>query len=63
MLTKRIFILSGLLLVISLALYGIITGMKKIKVDDFKPASVIFLIDSSASNQENIHRTTAKPNR
>lgn len=56
MLTKRIFILSGLLLVISLALYGIITGMKKIKVDDFKPASVIFLIDSSASNQENIHQ-------
>jgi len=54
MLAKRIFILSGLLVVISLVIFGVVLGLKNIKVDDFKPAAVVFLIDASASNQSNI---------
>lgn len=54
MIAKKILIISGLILSISILIYGVVSGMKNIKVDDFKPAAVIFLIDSSASNQKNI---------
>lgn len=30
------------------------TGLKNIKVDEFHPTSVIFIVDSSASNQKNL---------
>lgn len=51
-LNKRLITIGLLILVFSVALKFIWTGLKKIKVDDFHPASVIFLIDSSASNQK-----------
>ncbi len=55
MLAKRFFILSGIFILTALVIYGLVIGLKNIKVDDFKPASVVFLIDASASNQKNIH--------
>ncbi len=49
---NRKFITLGLvLLILSVAGKFIWTGLSKIKVDDFHPSAVIFLIDSSASNQ------------
>lgn len=54
MLAKRILIISGLIIVISVFLYAAIVGIKSVKVDDFKPAAIMFLIDTSASNQANI---------
>ena len=44
-----IFILGVLLLFLA------ILGIKNIKIDEFKPAAVIFVIDSSASNQEKLN--------
>lgn len=54
MIAKRLFILSGILMTAGILLYAVISGIKNVKVDDFKPAAVMFLIDSSASNQKNI---------
>lgn len=54
MIAKRLLILSGIIVVTGMFLFFLITGFKNVKVDDFHPASVIFLIDSSASNQKNI---------
>ena len=51
-LNKRFITVGLILLVLSVALKFIWTGLSKIKVDDFHPAAVIFLIDSSASNQK-----------
>ena len=51
-LNKKLVTLGLILLVLSVALKFIWTGLSKIKVDDFHPAAVIFLIDSSASNQK-----------
>lgn len=42
-----------ILIIAVIALVLAIIGLKNIKVDEFKPASVIFVIDSSASNQKN----------
>ena len=53
---KRLFILSGLFIILSVLLYGIISAFSNVKIDDFHPASVMFLIDSSASNQKNIEK-------
>ncbi|MCR5260375.1 MAG: VWA domain-containing protein [Candidatus Gastranaerophilales bacterium] len=55
MLARRLFIISGLIIVSSMVLYFVISSIKNIKVDNFKPASIIFLIDSSASNQAKIN--------
>lgn len=54
MIAKRLFILSGLSLIISGILYAVIVGIKNIEIDNFRPAAVIFMIDSSNSNQDNI---------
>lgn len=54
MIAKRLFILSGLSLIISGIVYAFIVGLKNVKIDDFKPAAIIFLIDSSESNKKNI---------
>ncbi len=44
-----------LVILVSLAaLILVIMGLKNVKVDDFTPAAVIFVIDSSASNQEKL---------
>ena len=51
-LNKRLVTLGLLILVLSVALKFIWTGLKQIKVDDFHPAAVIFVVDSSASNQK-----------
>ena len=53
---KRLYILSGLFIIVSVLLYGIISAFSNVKIDDFHPASVMFLIDSSASNQKNIEK-------
>lgn len=50
-LNKRLITVGLIVLILSVALKFIWTGLSKIKVDDFHPAAVIFLIDSSASNQ------------
>lgn len=43
-----------ILIITVIALVLAIIGLKNIKVDEFKPASVIFVIDSSASNQKKL---------
>ena len=48
---KRLIIVGLLILFISIIGKLLWTGLKNIKVDEFHPASVIFVIDSSASNQ------------
>ncbi len=48
---KRLIILGILILAISIIGKLLYSGLKHIKVDDFHPASVIFVVDSSASNQ------------
>lgn len=51
---KRIIIIGLLILAISVAAKLIFNAAKHIKVDDFKPAAVIFVVDSSASNQKGL---------
>lgn len=51
-LNKKLITIGLLILVFSVAIKFIWTGLRKIKVDDFHPSAVIFLIDSSASNQK-----------
>ena len=51
-LNKRLVTLGLLVLILSVALKFIWAGLRQIKVDDFHPAAVIFVIDSSASNQK-----------
>ena len=48
---KRLIILGIIILVASLMIKSIWAGLKNIKVDAFKPTAVIFVVDSSASNQ------------
>ena len=44
------------LIILGLSLIGkfVWSGLKNLKVDDFKPAAVIFVVDSSASNQKGL---------
>lgn len=53
-LDKKLITLGLIILVMSVALKFIWTGVKRIKIDDFHPSAVIFLIDSSASNQKEL---------
>ncbi len=48
---KRLIIIGFLILVICVLGKLLFTGLKNIKLDEFHPAAVIFVIDSSASNQ------------
>ena len=48
---KRLIIVGLLILAVSIIGKLLWTGLKSIKIDEFHPASVIFVIDSSASNQ------------
>lgn len=48
--TKLIIILAILFAIIAVA----VSVLKNIKIDDFHPASVIFVVDASASNQANL---------
>lgn len=49
---KKLIIVGVLILAICVGLRLIWVGLKNIKVDEFHPASVVFIIDSSASNQK-----------
>ncbi len=53
-LNKRIITLG--LLILTAAIVGKLawSGLKKIKVDDFRPEAVMFVVDSSASNQKDL---------
>ena len=48
---KRLIILGILILAVCTVIKLLWAGLKNIKVDDFHPAAVMFLVDSSASNQ------------
>ncbi len=49
---KRLIIIGLLILAISIVGKLLYTGLKNIKVDDFHKAAIVFVIDSSASNQK-----------
>ena len=51
---KRIIVLGFLILFIAIIGKLIFAGLKNIKVDDFHKAAIIFVVDSSASNQKNL---------
>lgn len=51
---KRLIILGVVILFVSVLLKLVWTGLTKIKVDNFKPAAVMFVVDSSASNQKDL---------
>ncbi|OLA76969.1 MAG: hypothetical protein BHW55_05320 [Candidatus Melainabacteria bacterium 35_41] len=53
-LNKRLVTLGLLILILSVAGKFLWMGLRQIKVDDFHPAAVIFVIDSSASNQKQL---------
>ena len=48
---KRLITLGIVILCTCVVLKLVYSGLKNIKVDDFKPAAVMFVVDSSASNQ------------
>ena len=52
---KRLIIIGILILVISVIGKLLYCAIKNIKIDDFHPASIIFVIDSSASNQAKLN--------
>lgn len=51
---KRLITIGIIILAFSIVGKLIWSGLKSIKVDDFKPAAVIFVVDSSASNQKEL---------
>lgn len=51
---KRLIILGIVILAVSVILKLVFSGLAKIKIDNFRPAAVMFVIDSSASNQKNL---------
>ncbi len=52
MTNKRLIMLGLLILVVAFIGKLLFIGMKNIKIDDFHKAAIIFVIDSSASNQQ-----------
>ena len=53
--SKRLIVLGLLILAVSIVGKLLFTGLKNFKPDEFHPASVIFVIDSSASNQAKLN--------
>ena len=51
---KRLVVTGILILVCSIICKLVFIGISKIKIDEFHPASVIFIVDSSASNQSKL---------
>ncbi len=51
---KRLILTGIIIFCVSLVLNIIWSGLKKVKVDNFKPSAVIFVMDSSASNQKEL---------
>ncbi|MFR1672465.1 MAG: VWA domain-containing protein, partial [Candidatus Gastranaerophilaceae bacterium] len=53
-LNKRLITLGLIILIFSVVGKFLWMAAKKIKIDDFKPSAVIFVVDSSASNQKKL---------
>lgn len=53
-LNKRVITIGLIILVCAVVIKLLWMGISHIKIDDFKPAGVVFVIDSSASNQQNL---------
>jgi len=51
---KKLIILGIIILAVSFILRVVWAGLTKIKVDAFRPAAVMFVVDSSASNQKDL---------
>ena len=52
---KKRAIILGIVIVAAIVVIGLLfAGLRKVKVDNFKPAAVMFVIDSSASNQKEL---------
>lgn len=51
---KRLIILGFTILISTIILKFVYLGLKRIRIDDFKPAAIIFVVDSSASNQKKL---------
>ena len=51
---KRLIIIGFIILISTIVLKLLYVGLRNIRVDDFKPAAVIFVVDSSASNQKKL---------
>lgn len=55
---KRLISLGLIILAAAVVLKLVYIGLKNIKVDDFHPAAVMIIVDSSASNQKNLTEQT-----
>ncbi len=53
---KKLITLGIIILVVSFVLKLVYFGLKNIKLDEFKPAAVMFVVDASASNQANLSK-------
>ena len=53
-LNKRVITIGLIILICAIVIKLLWVGLSHIKIDDFKPAGVVFVIDSSASNQKNL---------
>lgn len=53
---KRAIVLGVIILVASIAIKLVCLGFKTVKVDDFRPVCAIFMIDISASNQDQLYK-------
>ena len=51
---KKIVVTGILILICSIFIKVLYLGIRNIKIDDFHPAAIIFVVDSSASNQSNL---------
>ena len=51
---KRLITLGIIILALSIITKLLYAGLKNLEIDDFKPAAVMFVVDSSASNQEEL---------
>ncbi|MBR6298853.1 MAG: hypothetical protein IKR34_06365, partial [Candidatus Gastranaerophilales bacterium] len=55
---KRLIIVGILILAISVIGKLLFVGLKNIKIDDFHKSAIIFVVDSSASNQKMLPEET-----
>jgi hypothetical protein len=49
---KKVITIGFLILAVAIVLKLVIVGFKHISIDEFKPNAVVFMVDSSASNQK-----------
>ena len=53
---RKLIIVGFLILITAIVLKVLFVAVTSIEIDDFKPASVIFVVDASASNQANLDK-------